>query len=290
MMKKGLLTLLSYVLALMLTVSLTGACVLTLVNRLLTDQSLYARVATDERVTSAQMVRVETTVRRLAETYCFDPEAVMDLLSGEQLAAYGQDMAAWWTHLLSGAVMLEAPFPNTNAIAEAVLSDERFVAATDAFMLRTVARDDVAYPIGKAMQEAVIPLRLSLLMLAMPRVAERVDIPARLAQLSALRTILWAATVVLLAVLLLTQGKHRLSTVSASLLATFVLLAVLTMVVLIADLPGAVTELSPILSIQLSVLLRTLMPAALVVEAALLVVGAGLLVLACRSRRERTGA
>lgn len=290
MMKKVLQALLGYVLALMLTVSLTGACVLTLANRLLTDQSLYARVATDEQITAAQLARVEATVHRLAETYSFAPEAVMDLLSAEQLAVYGQDMAAWWTHLLSGAVMLEAPFPNTNDIVEAVLSDEQFVAATDAFMLRTVARDDVAYPIGKAMQESAMPLRLSLLMLAMPRIAERVDIPARLGQLSALRIILWAASVVLLAILLLTQGKYRLPTVSAGLLASFVLLAGLTMAVLIADLPGAVTELSPILSLQVSVLLRALLPSALLTEAALLLIGAGLLVLACRSHHERTRA
>lgn len=287
MMKNVLKALLGYLLALMLTVFLTGACVLTVANRLLTDQALYARVAVDERVTSAQLARVEATVLRLSETHHFAPETVMGLLSRERMASYGQDMAAWWTTLLSGAVMLEAPFPNTNDIIEAALADGQFVAATDAFMLRTVARDDVAYPIGKSMQEAAMPLRLSLLMLAIPRLSERLDLPARLSQLGALRTILWAASAVLLAILLLTQGKYRLPTVSAALLASFVLLAGLTAAVLIADLPGTVTELSTILSLQVSVLQRLLLPSALVVEAALLVSGVALLVLACRGRRER---
>ena len=290
-MKKNVLkALLGYLLALMLTVSLTGACVLTVINRLLTDQALYARVAVDEQVTSAQLARVETTVRRLADTLHFAPETVMSLLSREQLAAYGQDMAAWWTDLLGGAVMLDAPFPHTNAIVEAMLTDEQFIAATDAFMLRTVARDNVAYPIGKSMQEAVMPMRVALLMLAMPRISERYDLPTRLGQLGALRTVLWAASAVLLAILLLTQGKDRLPTVSASLLASFVLLAGLTAAVLIADLPGAVAGLSSILSLQVSVLLRLLLPSALTVEAILLAGGVALLVLACRGRHERTRA
>ena len=290
MMKKVLQALLGYILALMLTVSLTGACVLSLTNRLMTDQALYARIASDEQVTTAQLARVETTVHRLAETYHFAPETVMDLLSGEQLAAYGQDMAEWWTALLSGTVMTEAPFPDTNAITEAVMTDEQFVASTDSFMLRTVARDNIAYPIGKAIQGAAMPVRVSLLMLAMPRIEKRLDIPALLGQLGALRIILWAASGALLAVLLLTQGAYRLPTVSAGLLASFVLLAGLTAAVLIADLPGAVAGLSPILSLQMSVLLRALLPGMLLMEAALLAVGLTLLALACRGRRERARA
>lgn len=290
MMKKVLQALLGYLLALMLTFSLTGACALTLMNRLLTDQALYTRLAADEQVTAAQLARLETTVHQLAETYHFAPETVMNLLSGEQMAAYGQDMAAWWTGLLSGAVMPEAPFPDTNDIVEAVMADEQFVASTDAFMLRTVARDNIAYPIGKTMQGAAMPVRVSLLMLAMPRIEERLDVPTLLGQLGALRIILWAASGVLLALLLLTQGKYRLPTVSAGLLASFVLLAGVTVALLIADMPGAVAELSPILSLQISVLMRTLLPTLLLMEAALLVIGVVLLVLACRGRRERTRA
>lgn len=285
MMKRTLQALLGYILALMLTVSLTGACVLTVTNRLLTDQALYARVAADKRVTAAQMARVETTVRQLSETYSFDPEPVMALLSHEQFADYGQDMAAWWTHLLGGTTMAEAPFPDTNAITEAVLADERFIASIDAFMLRTVARDEVAYPIGKAMQVSAMPVRLSLLMLAMPRIEERIDIPAMLGYLSALRTILWVASGVLLALLLLTQGKYRLPTVSAGLLASFVLLAMLTVAVLIVNLPGYVAEFSALLALQIRVLQGALLPSVLLTEAALLLIGV-LLPILCLKKRE----
>ncbi|MCH5287343.1 MAG: hypothetical protein J1E43_07970 [Christensenellaceae bacterium] len=285
-MKRILQGLLGYVLALMLTVSLTGACVTALTLRLLTDEGLHERVATDKRVTASQLDRVEATVHELAETYHFAPETVLDLLTHEQLEAYGREVAAWRMSLLSASPLSEAPFPDTYDIEEAVREDEQFRDATDELMRRTVARDDVAYPISKVLQEAAMPVRVSLISLAIPMISDRVSIPALIGRLGMLRTVLCSASVFLLALLLLSQGKKRLLFGSASLLATFVLLAVMTAGTLIANLPGAVASLSPLLSLQLSVLQGALMPSVLLTEAALLLVGALMLLLCLKQPRK----
>lgn len=283
---KVLRGLLGYMVALALTVSLTGACVTALTLRLLTDSSLQERVATDERVLSSQLERVETTVNQLSETYGFAPETVLNLLTHEMLEAYGRDVAAWRTGLLTASPNPEAPFPDTYDIEEAVREDELFRNATDDFMRRTIARDNVAYTIGKTLQEAAIPVRTSLIALALPKVAERVDIPAMIGRLDMLRTILCAASAFLLVFLLLTQGRSRLLFASGSLLAVFVLLAFMTAAALLANLPGAVAALSPLLSLQLSVMQRALLPSVLLTEATLLLVGAVLLIL-CLKKQEK---
>lgn len=287
--KRMLQSLLGYVLALALTVSLTGGCALALAHRLLTDEALYERVGTDERLIAAQIARIENTVNELARAYSFAPETVMELMTQETLSDYDREMAAWSMTLLSADSLPEAPFPDTYAIEEAVRADELFRESTDEFMRRTVARDRVAYPIGQAIQKAAMPLRISLLTLAVPMVMERVDVPALIGFLGALRTGLWIAAAILLALLLLTQGERRLIFGSAGVLAAFLLLAIMTAAVLLANLPRAAGELSALLSLRLAILQGTLLPTVLLTEGALLLLGAAMLLLCLNGARRYRG-
>lgn len=287
--KRILQSLLGYVLALALAVSLTWACVLALAHRLLTDQALYERVAVDERLLAAQIDRVEDTVHTLAQEYNFAPETVMALMTQEALSDYSRDMAAWLMGLLSAEPLPEAPFPDTHIIEEAVRADELFRESTDEFMRRTVARDRVAYPIGQALQRASMPLRISLLALAVPMVTERVNIPALIDLVGTLRTVLCIAAAVLLALLLLTQGKRRLIYGSAAVLASFLLLAIMTAATLLANLPKAAGELSVLLSLRLGILQDALLPIVLLTEGALLLLGVGMLFFCLKGTRPYHG-
>ena len=268
---------LGYVLALLLALSLTGACALTLAERLLTDQALHEKVALNERVLDAQKTRVEETVRELAAAYGFAPETVLNLITRESLEAYNREIVAWWMGLLGEWPETEAPFPDTSGIEEAVRTDELFRAKTEDFMWRTIARDDVGYPVGKAIQTAAMPFRVSLVSLAMPVVTARVSLPAAIRLLGMARTGLFGASAGLLALVLLTQGKRRFLFGSAGLLAAFALLATMTAAVLLANLPGAMATYSGLLSLQLGLLGSALLPSVLAAEGALLLVGALLL-------------
>ena len=161
-------------------------------------------------------------------------------------------------------------------------------------MRRTVARDSVAYPVGKTLQKTVIPIRVSVIALAMPKIMERADIPALMGYLSLARAGLLGASIALLALILLTQGKRRFLFGGAGLLAADVLLIALTALIALAKLPRVMAELSDILALQLGLLQRALLPAVLLTEGALLLTG--VLMLARygagqrRSRRERKSA
>ena len=283
---RALQGILGYVLALLLAVSLAGACGLTLMNRLLTDQALHERVAQNERVLDAQMERVEGSIRMLAEKYHFAPESVLGVDIKGSLEAYGREMVAWWMGLMGERPDTEAPFPDTRAMEEAIRVDELFCESTEDFMRRTIARDEIAYPIGLAMREAVTPLRISLFSLAMPMITARVDIPSLISLLGTAQTGLFALSAVLLILVLVTQGKRRFLLSSAGLLAAFVLLAAMTAAVAAADLPGAMAEYSSMLSLQLGILLRELTAPVLLAEGVLLL-AAVLMMLPVALKREK---
>lgn len=281
---RALQSVLGYVLAVLLAVSLAAACVLTLVSALLTDQALHERVAQDRRVLGAQSVRIGEMVSEMAERWSFAPETVLDVLAQEGLEAYNREIVGWWMSLMGEEPSLEAPLPDTEAMEEAVRADELFRENTSEFMRRTIAQDDVAYPIAKAMREIVMPLRVSLISLGMPKVLERVDMPRLIGLLGTAKAALFALAAVLLLLILFTQGKRRWVRASAGVTAAFIVLAVLT--VLAARAPAAIAEYSQILSLQAGVLASVLAAPVLLTEAGILLAGVLLLLPALLKKRE----
>lgn len=272
-------SILGYALTLALTACLVGGCLLTLVEALLTNHALHEKVALDDRVIDIQEARIDEEIRELAEKYSFAPETALDLITRDYVVDYGREVVAWWMGLMTEEAEAEAPFPETDAIEEAVKADELFRANTEDFMRRSIARDEVAYPAGKTLRDTVIPLRVSLVALMMPRVAERLDIPAKMHLLSLGRSVLLGAALALLALLMITQGRNRCLFGSVGLLAADALLITLTVAAALANLPQVLAGMSGILSLQLSVLLENLLPAVLLVEGVLLVLGVCMLLL-----------
>lgn len=278
-----------YLLALLLTLSLVATGAVALAHQLLTDQALHERVAQDERVLDQQLARVEETVREMAERYHFAPSSVMDGINRESLKQYNRELVAWWMGLMAEHPSVEAPLPDTEAMEEAIRADELFRENTSEFVRRSIARDDVAYPISVAMREAAMPLRVSLVALGMPKLAERVDIPELMGLVGTARAALLALCGLLLLLTLLTQGRRRWLCVSASLLAAFILAAAVTALTAAADLPGQLGAYSPMLSLQLCILMRELAGPALMAEGALLLAGALTLGLWLRAAGRKRG-
>lgn len=281
-MKKLIQGFLGYLLTLLLTVFLIAACLLTLAEQLLTNQALHERVAVKPQVVDAQMARVEETVSELAEAYHFAPETVLNVVTRDALEAYGRSMTAWWMGLLDSDPDLDAPFPDSAAIEEAVCADELFRESTEDFMRRTIARDKVAYRVCQAMQDAVMPIRLSLVSLAMPHLTSR-NLSGIIGLLPTGRTILLGAAAVLFLLLMLIEGRSRFLYGSVGLLAPFALLAAMTVLAAVANLPGLLASFSQPLAVQLGLLEAELLPIILAMEGALLLIGLVLLALAVKS-------
>lgn len=274
-----------YLLTLLLVASLAGACVLTLAEALLTDRTLHERVATDDRVIDLQMARLDGEIRLLAEEHPFTLETVEALITRDSLRDYNRESVAWWMGLLGEQPEPEAPFPDTAALAEAVLADELFRENTMEFMRRIVAQDKIAYPIGQTLQETAVPVRVSVIALAMPEVAKRVSIPALMTLLGLVKTGLSAASAALLALLLATQGRNRFVFASAGVLAADALLLAMTAAVWLAHPAEVLESLSAVLALQWRILQEALLPAVLTVEGALLLAGLLLLAVALATGR-----
>lgn len=274
-----------YLLTLLLVASLAGACVLTLAEALLTNRALHERVATDDRVIDLQMARLDGEIRLLAEEHPFTLETVQALITRDSLRDYNREAVAWWMGLLGEQPEPEAPFPDTAALAEAVLADELFRENTMEFMRRIVAQDKIAYPIGQTLQETAVPVRVSVIALAMPEVAKRVSIPALMTLLGLVKTGLYAAAAALLALLLATQGRNRFVFASAGVLAADALLLAMTAAVWLAHPAEVLAALSAVLALQWRILQEALLPAVLTVEGALMLAGVLLLAVALATGR-----
>lgn len=286
--------LVGYLLTLILALMLTGGCVLSLMQRLLTDQALHGRVAADDRVIDLQMARMDGEICDLAEEYSFAPETVLNLVTRDGVRAYGQEIVAWWMGLMGQQPVLTAPMPDTDEIAEAVREDALFQEHTESYLRRVIAQDSVAYPVGKALQGTVLPIRVSVVAVAMPEVMERVSLPALMEQLALAVKALFGASAVLLLLVLASQGRNRFVFASAGLLAADALLAAMTVAVRAADLPGALSALSAALGLQAGILMEVLTPSVLLAEGGLLLAGVVLLALglltARRAHRQTAGA
>lgn len=252
----------AWLLTMALTLCLTLTCLTWQANRLLTDTGLHEDVALDEQVAQAQMARIEKKVNELAQTYSFQPETVMALVDCEALTQYSREVIAWWMGLMQENPSIEVPGFDTGAIETAVREDPLFQESTAANLRRTIARDEVAYQVGLTVKRTVLPVRADILSAVMPKLMEKINLPA-LAHLVALAPLLCgiAATVAALALLLLMH--KRLSKaglyIGAGLAAAGICSAGLLGLAGLLNIGGMVAEINSLLALQLDLLMGQVM-------------------------------
>lgn len=247
----------SALLSVLLALALAAGCAGYMMVSVLTHASLHEQVALDSRVTDMQMARITSRVEELAALYGFAPESVLDVVTRDSVAAYSREVIAWWMGLLGENPRLEAPGYSTDDVEAAVRADELFRASVPAFRQRTVARDSVAYEVGRTVKCSVLPLRTELMTLAMPTLMEKVDLPLWVGRLEKL-PLLCAAAALGLAVLVLLL-MHARPDKAALYVGTAVAGAALTVLGITAlvpllDLADMAAEMSDILALQLKVL------------------------------------
>lgn len=271
---------LAWVLTMVLTLCLMLTCLMGQVNRLITDAGLHESVALNDRVTQAQMARIEAKVNELAQTYSFQPETVMTLIDDEALAQYSREVIAWWMGLVQENPSLTVPSFDTSAIEAAVRADELFQENTAANQRRTIARDNVAYQVGLAVKRAVMPVRADILSAIMPKVLEKVNLPA-LAHVVPLMPLLCGAAAVAAALVLLMLMRKRLSKAGLYIGAGLAAAGICSVGVLgltgLLDIGGMVGEINSLLALQLDLLMGKVMVQVGLCALAALAIGLGLI-------------
>lgn len=252
---------LAAVLALLLTLCVLLCGVSCAAKAVLSDAALHERVALSAPVQAAQRARIGGKVAALAENYAFDPETVSGFITDERLAQYNRDVIAWWMGLMGEEPVLKAPSWPTDGMLEAVMDDPLFQESTPSGRRKAVARDQVTAGVAQAIQESVLPLRATLISLALSKVLSRVDVPGYMAYVPYLPWMAAAAAVLCAALMLLAMGKRpvrALAYIGGGLAAGGLCLLCLMAATAWFDLPGQVAQVSAILSLQAETLLGLL--------------------------------
>lgn len=273
---------LATLLTLLLTVMLTLGCLIWQADRVLTDAKLHSTVAMDNRVITAQTERIRSDVEEIAQAHPFQVETVMDLVSADAIKAYNSEVIAWWMGLFQADPETEAPAFDTADIEKAVREDPVFQENTPSTHRRTVARDDIAYEVGRSVTRAVMPVRADILSILLPKVLEKVDVPTYIHYLSLLPMLCGIAAGVLALLVVLTMLKRVSKAalyVGAGMAASGLCVVGIGVMVYLIGLPGMIAEISPLLAMQVSLLTKQIALQAALYAAIALVVGLALIAL-----------
>ena len=252
---------LAFILSLLLTLTLFLTALSTQAVRLLTDDQLHRQIATADAVTDAQMERINSAIDTLAAQQSFAPETLKTLITREAVEDYAIQCVSWWMGLMQPDPVMTAPFWDDQALQNAVRKDELFQQSVKSALRRTVARDDVAYPVAKTIQETVLPIRAQLISFVLPTVLEKVNVPALMQYVSIAPQALGCTALVLALLVLLTlrrsmsMGSMYIGSSAAA--AALLTLGMLATVCLLN--PAALAaQANALLAMQLSLLLNAL--------------------------------
>ena len=163
--------------AFLLTVTLTIAAIggPAAYHRVLTDEELHVRIATDETTISEQIAKTAEEIREMAEEYSFSADDVISLLSREEFADINNQAAGWWTRIVSEGIMDEVPAWKANEqIISTIYNTLNRADMTDEEREETAK--GIANEIEKTVNRTVIPFRKALVTLAVRYLNRKTDL------------------------------------------------------------------------------------------------------------------
>lgn len=251
----------------------TLVCLLLMASFMTT--ALFMEVAI-EGSAQEQQRRIDVQADDLARQWHITPQVLTDC-TAQAARTHRKTVAQWWSGLFTGEsdAMLPAflTAETERSLVADIMADASFSAHVDADMKRAVARDEVAYALDEAVCAAVLPLRRSVMDLALSIAADRIPLPM-------VRPVLLTAAGVLtmIAAGLCVCLRRDAGTV---MLATAVWMLLLSLAVWTMDIPGMLRPLNPAAALQGTRALQLL--AVLWYGTAAMMTAAGLLVV---SRKE----
>lgn len=239
---KGILR---YIAALLAVICLLGAALLGMFCCVTTE-----RFAREVNGTAAlrieQQARIDRAAADLSAVWQLSPDALAPWTA--DAAVKQSDAAAkWWGAIWADAQADSAMPPYLDSASEAALvadirADAGFIAITDENQRRAIARDEVAYALDEAVCDAVTPLRRSIIEMALSLLSEAVPLP-----MIRQAALLGAGVLAAIALVLLLLA-HRAA--GSALTVAGLMMALLTVPVLLADVPGMLRQLNEIFMLQ----------------------------------------
>ena len=286
MMKK----LLSALLAFLLAAALTATALLALAAQ--APGQLQAMLGqADDALLSAQRESVTAAIRAQAGRYGFDPAPIEALADAETLRALNDQAAGWYASLLTEDFDGEEPYFTLEGLEDAVAGDPGFQAAVEPALQRTVARDEVAASVEKALKAALLPARASVLTMARVKAEEVVSVTGLLAGLP--RYALWAALADLALILLLVALHAKdlrlgLIWVCAAVAACGLMLLTVWFLLTQLRIPGQAVRISATGGLMLRRIAAALRPWLLWLPLAAAIAGEAAVLILARERKRRS--
>lgn len=199
-----------------------------------------------ESLLAQQQAEIDGAVSALTTKYQLSPE-VLAPYAENAAARQSEALAAWWQGLWTDTaaetalpVYLDAS--QERELIAAVMADEGFIAATEEGQRRAIARDEIAFALDEAVCDAAVPLRRSIAELGVSMLADRMDLP------TLRQAALIGAGVLAGAGLLCLLLAHRAA--GGTLMATAVMMALVSVPVWLMDVPGMLKQLNPLAAKQ----------------------------------------
>ena len=249
------------VLCLLLTLCLLVTGLALPAVRLLTDRDFDLSVAQDTAVVDAQYARIGEKIDALAAQYGFEPKTVMDLVTRERLLDYHAQMVDWLLNLTQPDAVYTAPSFEVEGLVDAIKEDETFQESTPSASRTSVARDKIAVKVCSIVEEAAVPLRLSLISLALGKVLPQLEVSRYAAYLPYVRWALAAVLLILMGLMALVMHKRTAKSllyIGSGCAAGGLLLLIVGVLIAYANLSAGAAAYSALLGMQLRTLLNAL--------------------------------
>lgn len=234
-----------YICAFLAVICLLGAAAAGLVLCMTTET--FVRCVNDsEAVQMLQQQRIDQTVAELGEKWGVSADTLAPWAENAAIRQ-SEAVAAWWGALWRDAkadtdmpVLLDS---HEEAVLVAdVRRDEGFIARTAESRRRAIARDEIAYVLDETVCDAVTPLRRSILEMGLEMATQSVELP-----MIRKAVMIGAGALTFMALVLLIMA-HRMA--GSTLVSAGLVMALVSVPVWLADIPGMLAQLSDVAALQ----------------------------------------
>lgn len=247
---------LTWFLAGLLTLCLTGCVLCFIAVRNMTSLSLYERIAVNDTVMSLQMARAEGKIEELAQEYHFPAELATDLVTLDAFAEKNREAAVWWTDLMNTGRSGEVPTWKLPELRSALESNPTFLEGLQEDDITTTAME-ATEDVEKVLTSTVLPMRSNLVQAGVGWVQRRVHVTSLVRFLSGVPGILLALVALLAGFIALLNVREpvRWLRLFGSVLGAAALSLLLVMIfTMFMNLGGMIQEASQVLAGQYGVL------------------------------------
>lgn len=278
---------LTWVLAGLMTLCLTGCTLCFFGVRNLTSLEMFERISVDDTVIGQQIARAEEQIGELAREYHFPADLITDTLTREAFVEKNREVAAWMTGLTTTGRSSEAPEWKLPELRGALELNPEFREGRGEDEISSLAMD-ATEEAEKLLTNTVLPIRSKLAQAGMNWVQRRVHVTSLVRFLSGVPGILLAVSALLaglIALINLRQPIRWLRVFGSALGGAAISLLLVMLFTKLINLGGMIREASQVLAGQYDIL--SVNTALWVGLSALGMAALSLLMLGCYAKKNR---